>query len=86
MRRWLPVFLFGLLWAAPVAARADTPTPAECVFALPGITKLGVAGQSIAYSRDIFCVPNGDAVSNPVIEWGDGTTSRARLLPTNKAV
>ncbi len=75
MRRWLPVLLVGLAWAAPVAANADTPTPAKCVLALPGISKLGVAGQPIGYSKDIVCIPNGDAVSNPVIEWGDGTTS-----------
>jgi hypothetical protein len=75
MRRWLPVVLSGLVWVAPVAARADTPPPAACVYALPSISKLGVVGQWIAYSQSILCVPNGDAVSNPVIEWGDGTTS-----------
>jgi hypothetical protein len=75
MRRWFPALLIGLVCAAPVAARANTPTPAKCVVALPGISKLGVAGQPIAYSKEIFCIPNGDAVSNPVIEWGDGTTS-----------
>jgi hypothetical protein len=76
MRRWLLVIVIGLLWAAaPVAAEADTPTPAECVYAIPGIRQLGAAGQSIAYSQGILCVPNGDAASDPVIEWGDGTTS-----------
>lgn len=75
MRRWLPVLLIGLAWAAPEAARADTPTPAGCLLALPGISKLGVAGQPITYSQEIFCLPNGAAVSNPVIQWGDGTTS-----------
>jgi hypothetical protein len=75
MRRWLPALLVGLVWAAPEAARADTPTPAGCVLALPGISKLGVAGRPIGYSNNIACIPNGDAVSNPVIEWGDGTTS-----------
>jgi hypothetical protein len=75
MRRWLPVFVIVLTSAAPVATRADTMPPAECVYAMPGMLQLGVAGQSIAYSQGILCVPNGDAVSNPVIEWGDGTTS-----------
>ncbi len=79
MRRWLPIFLIGLLWAAPVAARAETPPPARCVYPLPLIVQLGVAGKSIAYSQGILCVPNGDAVSNPVIEWGDGTTSVGTL-------
>ncbi len=81
MRFWLPVLLVGLGWAAPVAARADTDTlpPGACVLALPSVSKLGVAGQPTTYSNEIFCIPNGDAVSNPVIEWGDGTTSMAKI-------
>ncbi len=77
MRSWLPVLLVGLVWATPVVARADTDTltPGACVLALPDISKLGVAGQPITYSKEISCIPNGDAVSNPVIEWGDGTKS-----------
>lgn len=75
MRRWLPALLGGLMCVAPGVARADTLPPGECVLALPGISKLGLADQSIAYSQEIFCIPSGDAVSNPVIEWGDGTTS-----------
>lgn len=81
MRLWLPVLLVGLLWATPVVARADTDTltPRACVLALPGIGQLGVAGQQITYSKEIFCIPNGDAVSHPVIEWGDGTTSMGTI-------
>jgi hypothetical protein len=75
MRRWLPVLLIGLVWTTPVAARADTPTPGACVLALPGISKLGVAGRPITYSSGIFCIPDGAAVSNPLVEWGDGTMS-----------
>lgn len=75
MIRWLPVVLLGLASAAPVAARANTSAPDECVLALPGKGQLGVAGQPIAYSQGIFCVPNEDTLSDPVIEWGDGTTS-----------
>ncbi len=81
MRLSLPVLLVGLVWATPVAARADTDTlpPGTCVSALPGTSKLGVAGQPITYSKEISCIPNGDAVSNPVIEWGDGTTSMGTI-------
>ena len=75
MRRCLPVFLIGLLWATPAAARASTPAPAECLLAEPGMSQLGVTGRPIGYSKHIVCIPNGDTVSNPVIEWGDGTTS-----------
>lgn len=81
MRLWLPVLLVGLVLAAPIAARADTDTlpPGECVLALPGISKLGVAGQPTTYSNEIHCIPNGDAVSNPVIEWGDGTRNKGKI-------
>ena len=79
MRRWLPVLVISLAWAAPVAATAETPAPAECLYALPGRLELGVVGQPIGYSQDIFCVPNGDTVSNAVIEWGDGRTSQGTI-------
>ncbi len=79
MRRWLPILLVGVLWAAPASARADM-SPAECVLPLPAIVQVGVASQSLAYSQGIFCVPSGDAVSRPVIEWGDGTTSVGTIM------
>jgi hypothetical protein len=80
MRRWLPAFVVGVMWAAPTSATAGAPELAECTFALPGTVQIGATGQSIAYVGDVFCVPNGDKVSNPVIEWGDGTTGPGTIM------
>lgn len=70
-----------LVWAAPSVATADTTGRVECVIGAPGTLELGVAGKSFAYSKALPCVPDGDAVSDPTIEWGDGTTSEGTVVP-----
>jgi hypothetical protein len=49
---------------------------AGCEEPMHVMDKLGTVGRPFSFVGIVECLPRGDTWSNPVIHWGDGTTSR----------
>jgi hypothetical protein len=69
--------MIALLLCVGMASTADASatTAAGCAEPQFILNQPGVAGQPFQFSGAVECLPGGDTYSNPVIEWGDGTTS-----------